>query len=76
MDGIAESRPDMNIKVAAYTVTHLPNYTCWDPWLRFADSLKCMMGHAPEHLSARGYSPFLTSDGSNIGRFYIVARER
>ena len=26
MDGIAESRPDMNIKVAAYTVTHLPNY--------------------------------------------------
>ena len=27
MDGIAESRPDMNIKVAAYTVTHLPNFT-------------------------------------------------
>ena len=27
VDGIAESRPDMNIKVAAYTVTHLPNYT-------------------------------------------------
>ena len=26
MDGIAKSRQDMNIKVAAYTVTHLPNY--------------------------------------------------
>ena len=26
-EGISVSRPDMNIKVAAYTVTHLLNYT-------------------------------------------------